>query len=191
MKRLLFFTTAAACIVLWQLPASALTAQQELQSRRFLIGTWNCTFTAGPSSGEYSTTWSTILDGRWLKQTYDQPAQPKAQPFRAEYFVGYNEARQTWIRFGAMTTGQYFAIRMNDAGDGNWAWKYVSFFPRPNSVQSSDPDATFTKKSDTEYTVDGPTYPGENGKPETEHHICRKTKQYACIRKAYIVRTPR
>jgi hypothetical protein len=173
MIRLPFFAAALAGIILWQLPASAATPQQELQSRQFLIGTWNCTFTAGPSKGRYTTTWSYVLDNRWLKQTYDQAAQPKAQPFRAEYFVGFDEARKAWVRFGAMTTGQYFAIRMNDAGDGNWAWRYVSFFGR-RSGNSAKPDATFTKKSESQYTVDGPTYPGENGKMETEHHICRK-----------------
>lgn len=174
MKLALLFTAATACIAFWQLPATAATAQQELKSRQFLIGTWNCTFTAGESEGRYTTTWSDALNNRWLKQTYDQPAQPKAQPFRAEYFVGYDQDRQSWIRFGAMTTGQYFAISMKDAGAGNWAWKYVNFFAGANPKQSSDPDATFTKRSDTEYTVDGPTYPGENGKPLTEHHICRK-----------------
>ena len=33
--------------------------------------------------------------------------------------------------------------------------------------------AVWTKKGDTEYTVDGPTYPS-NGKMVTEHHDCRK-----------------
>lgn len=175
MKHALLFTLTLACIGFLCSAATAATTHQELQSRQFLIGTWNCTFTAGPSEGRYTTSWSNALDNRWLKQTYDQPAQPKAQPFRAEYFVGYNEDRQTWIRFGAMTTGQYFAIRMSDAGDGNWTWKYVSFFTASNARTSPDPDARFTKKSDTEYTVDGPTYPGQNGKMETEHHVCRKS----------------
>jgi len=33
--------------------------------------------------------------------------------------------------------------------------------------------AVWTKKSDTEYTVDGPSYPA-NGKMVTEHHTRRK-----------------
>ena len=39
--------------------------------------------------------------------------------------------------------------------------------------EQPDSDATFTKKSDSEYVVDGPTYP-ENGVRVTEHHVCRK-----------------
>jgi len=34
--------------------------------------------------------------------------------------------------------------------------------------------AVYTKKSDAEFTVDGPSYP-ENGKQVTEHHTCQKS----------------
>lgn len=164
--------------------AAATAAQQALASRHFLIGTWNCTFTVVTTQGAkevaggpYSTTWSTALDGAWLKQSYDQPAGPMEQPFKAEYFVGYDTNRQAWIRFGVMTTGQYFAMRMTDNGRQGWNWKYVSFFPRRSSAAApaaNAVDATFTRKSDREYTIDGPTYPGESGKFEIEHHICKK-----------------
>jgi hypothetical protein len=60
---------------------------------------------------------------------------------------------------------------MADTANG-WSWKYVSFFKRVKP-ETSDVDATFTKKSDTEYAVDGPSYE-ENGKPVTEHHVCKK-----------------
>src|SRR5207244_1433678 len=70
----------------------------------------------------------------------------------AKYFIGYDERHQAWVRFGAMSTGQYFAIRMTDDGKGGWGWKYVSFFPR-TTPETSGSDATFTRKSDTQYTV--------------------------------------
>lgn len=151
---------------------AALTSKEELASRQFLVGTWSCTFTVGKEGGKYTTTWSNVLDNRWLKQTYDQPAQPTAEPSKAEYLIGFDETRQQWVRFGAMTTGQYFAIRMKDTPNDGWGWNYISFFSARRS-DSADPDTTFTKKSDTEYAVDGPTYP-ENGVTVTEHHICRK-----------------
>jgi hypothetical protein len=152
--------------------AHALTATQELQSRKYLIGKWNCSYTVGARSGTYATTWASVLNGRWLLQSYDQPDAPGAPGFRAEYFIGYDEARQAWVRFGAMTTGQYFAIRMTDARNAGWSWKYVSFFPR-RRPETPGSDATFTKRSDVEYTVDGPTY-REGGKTVTEHHVCKK-----------------
>lgn len=152
---------------------AAESARQELASRQYLVGTWNCTFTVGTTAGRYSTTWSTVLDGHWLKQTYDQRSTANVEGFRAEYLIGYDEVRHGWVRFGAMTTGQYFAIRMADTPNG-WGWNYVSLFPR-HRPPSRGFDATFTKRSNVEYTVDGPTYP-KNGVSVTEHHICMKAR---------------
>jgi hypothetical protein len=155
-------------------PAGAMTARQAIASRAYLIGDWACTFTVGDQGGSYRTTWAQTLDGVWLKQTIDQPAQPRAEAFTAEYLIGYDERRGQWVRFGAMTTGQYFVIRMTDTPDG-WSWTYVRLFgnPRPPSEQY---DTTFSYLSDTSYRIDGPTYPDAKGTLVTEHHQCRKAR---------------
>jgi hypothetical protein len=150
------------------------TISGEIASRAFLLGTWQCSFTVGDEGGIYSTTWAIALDGLWLRQTYDQAKQPRAFPFRADYFIGYDQRRHQWVRFGAMTTGQYFVIRMNDTGNGGWGWKYVSLFPR-SRPETAGYDARFARQSDTLYTIDGPTYPNERGSMVTEHHVCHKT----------------
>jgi hypothetical protein len=90
----------------------------------------------------------------------------------AEFLMSYDERRQAWVRFGAISTGQYFAIRMSDMPNGGWSYTYLSFFNR-QQPETSDSDATFTKKSDSEYVVDGPSYP-DNGVQVTERHVCRK-----------------
>ena len=151
---------------------AAMTPQEAVDTHAYLIGSWNCTFTVGDQGGYYTTTWSRALDGMWLKQSYDQPKQPRAEAFKAEYFVGYDPRFGQWVRMGAMTTGQYFIIRMADTPDG-WGWKYVSAFrpPRPDNAAF---DTVFSRKSDTYYTVDGPTYRSDKGVMETEHHQCRK-----------------
>jgi|GraSoiStandDraft_8_1057269.scaffolds.fasta_scaffold2088576_1 hypothetical protein len=64
-----------------------------------------------------------------------------------------------------------FEIRMTDTLNG-WAFKYSTFYPRTRP-ETAEPDATFAKKSDTEYTIEGPTYP-EGVAKVTEHHICHK-----------------
>jgi hypothetical protein len=61
---------------------------------------------------------------------------------------------------------------MTDAASGGWSYKYASFFPR-QLPETPESDATFTRKSDTEYVVDGPSYP-DNGTQVTEHHVCKK-----------------
>ena len=154
---------------------AAPTARQQIASLQYLVGTWSCAHTVGTFSGTYKTTYAEALGGLWLRQITDFPTRQfgeKGDAVRAEFLMGYDERRQAWVRFGVLSTGQYFAIRMTDAGDGGWSWKYVSFFKR-STPETADSDATFTKKSDAEYVVDGPSYE-EDGKPVREHHVCKK-----------------
>jgi hypothetical protein len=158
----------------WSSAASPLS-QAKMASVQYLVGTWSCAHTVGTFSGTYTTAYANALGDLWLRQTYEFPPSQneKAEPaVHAEYFMGYDERRQAWVRFGVMSTGQYFAIRMTETGDTGWSWNYVSFFmtQRPESPGS---DATFTKKSNSEYAVDGPSYM-QDGTPVTEHHICKK-----------------
>lgn len=156
-----FFTVALA----------ALTPRDAVNEHAYLIGTWKCSFTVGDEGGDYTTTWSRALDGMWLEQTYDQPRQPHAEYFKAHYFVGYDPRYDQWVRFGVMTTGQYFLIRMTDTPSG-WGWRYAGVFKTRR--QPPGYDTVFARKSDSSYTVDGPTYPGDKGTMVTEHHRCRK-----------------
>jgi hypothetical protein len=142
-----------------------LTAQQELQSAQFLVGTWNCSHSVGDFSGTYTTAVAKSLGNLWLKQTYDFPATGEGGAVQAEYFIGYDARSQRWVRFGAMSTGQYFAM-VGTRADNVWKWNYV--------LPGQSGSAVYTKKSDSQYTVDGPSYT-ENGKPVTEHHSCRKS----------------
>ena len=155
--------------------AWAESAPQKMTSVDYLVGTWSCAHTVGTFSGTYKTSYAKTLGGAWLKQTYEFPPRQfgdNEPPVNAEFVFGYDERRQAWVRFGAISNGQYFAIRMTDTPGGGWSYKYVSFFNR-QQPETSDSDATFTKKSDTEYVVEGPSYP-ENGVRVTEHHQCRK-----------------
>jgi hypothetical protein len=156
--------------------AWAESAPDKMTSMEYLVGTWTCAHTVGDFSGTYRTSYSRVLGGAWLRQTYEFP--PKQfgandPSVSAEFLIGYDPRRQAWVRFGAISTGQYFAIRMTEMPNGGWAYKYVSFFNR-QQPETPESDATFTKKSDSEYVVDGPSYP-ENGVRVTEHHVCRKS----------------
>jgi hypothetical protein len=179
MKRTLSLLAAVAAIFLTtpSHASAATTAQEKIASMHYLVGTWSCAHTVGTFSGTYTTTYSNALGDFWLKQTYDFPPgqmQENGPAEHAEYFMGYDEAHQAWVRFGAMSTGQYFAIRMTDTGDGGWTWKYTTFFKR-QKPETAGSDATFTKKSDSEYAVDGPTYMlNGTGPMVTEHHSCKK-----------------
>jgi hypothetical protein len=176
MKALVPILAAVAAAMLTADGAQAAsTALEKLTTVQYLIGTWNCQHNVGSFAGTYTTTYARAVGDRWLEQRYDFPATQTEPAWHAEALMGYDERRQAWVRFLVASTGQYFAMRMTDTGDGGWSWKYVSFFAaqRPDS---SDSDAVLAKKSDSEYVVDGPSYK-ENGTGPvvTEHHVCRKT----------------
>jgi hypothetical protein len=142
------------------------TAQEhaEMQTAQFFVGKWNCMHTVGDFSGTYTTTYTATLDNAWLEQVYDFPATSEGGPVHAQYFLRYDGRIPQWVRFGAHSNAMYFGM-VGKRSDNVWSWNYV--LPgRTGSV-------VWTKKSDTEYTVDGPTYP-QNGKMVTEHHGCRK-----------------
>lgn len=141
-------------------------ATREMQSAQFFVGTWNCAHTVGDFSGTYTTTIANSLDSRWLKQTYDFPGTSEGRtPVHAEYFIGYEPWNGQWVRFGAMSDGFYFVMVAKRRGK-TWAWRYV--LPAPGG------SALYTEKSDSVFTVDGPSYK-QNGKPVTEHHTCTKS----------------
>ena len=151
------------------------TDAQKIASVQYLVGTWNCHHTVGTFSGTYTTTYTRVLGDQWLKQTYDFPATqaPEASPaVQAEFLMEYDDRAQAWVRFGALSNGDYFAIRIRDAPDGSWRYKYVSFFKR-TTPETPEDDAVFSRKGDSEYTVDGPSYQ-KNGVRVTEHHTCKK-----------------
>jgi len=159
---------AAVATMLLAAPSRAYAdtaARQEMKSVQYLVGTWNCAHTVGDFSGTYTTSFANGLDNLWLKQRYDFPATKTDPAWYGEFYLGYDGRVPRWVRFGAMSTGQYFGMVSKNASVTTMAWDY--------RLPGSTASATWTKRSDTEFTIDGPSYT-ENGKPVTEHHTCKK-----------------
>jgi hypothetical protein len=157
--------------ILFLLAAAPGAQLQKIADARWLVGTWKCQDTVGSFQGTYKTTYAAVLGDAWLEQTYDFPARNGRPPQHAECLMSYDPRRQYWVRFFAMSDGMWFAIRMTETGSG-WTWKYVSL-SKDRKPETPGPDATLTRGSDSEYTIEGPTYE-ENGVRVTEHHVCRK-----------------
>ena len=167
MRRVLCSLAAVAATLFSASGAGAAPAdQQAMKSLQFLVGTWRCEHTVGDFSGTYTETFASAMGGRWLKQTYEFPATPSEPAVQAEYHLEYDARVPRWVRIGVHSNGQYYGMYSTSAGDGTWLWNYVLPTPRGS--------ATWMKRSDAEYTIDGPSYP-ENGKTVTEHHDCKKT----------------
>jgi len=156
---------------LFLMAAASSEQQQKIDAAQCLMGTWNCEDTVGSFKGTYRTTYAPALGNLWLKQTYDFPARNGRPAQQAECLMSYDPRRHYWVRFFAMSDGMWFAIRMTDTETG-WAWKYVSL-SRDRKPETPDIDTTLTRRSDSEYAVEGPSYE-ENGARVTEHHVCRK-----------------
>jgi hypothetical protein len=164
MNRIAF---AAIAAVLAAAPASAQTRandKDEMQTGQFFLGTWSCKHTVGDFAGTYTTTYTPAMGGAWIKQVYDFPATGEDMPVHAEYFLSYDGRIPQWVRFGAHSNAQYYGMVGERLGN-IWSWNYV--------LPGRSGSVVWTKKSDTEYTIDGPSYP-KDGKTVTEHHTCRK-----------------
>ncbi len=158
---------AALVTLLLGAPADAAAdpaARQAMKSVHYLVGTWKCAHTVGDFSGTYTTSFTNALDNQWLKQRYDFPAIKTGPAWYGEFFFGYDGRVPRWVRFGAMSTGQYFGMVTKTGSVYRMVWEYR--LPGPGS-------ATWTKRSDSQFTIDGPSYP-ENGKLVIEHHTCKK-----------------
>jgi len=184
MKRKLFWSFAVVAIMFVaristeaapQAEQKKPTAKEKMATVDYLVGTWSCDHTVGTFAGKYKTTYTKVLGDLWLRETYDFPPRQFGENEAAitgEALIGYDEEKQGWVRFLAVSNGLYFPIRMTDTANG-WSYKYINYFAKTIRQEPPEGDARFSKKSDSEYSIDGPTYP-ENGKQVTEHHSCHK-----------------
>ena len=165
-RKSIFFLLAAFALAKTPVATAQGMAAEEQRAADFLIGTWQCADTVGDYNGSYTITVTKALDDRWLRELYQwhNPATPRE--LSGEYFLSYDPRVKKWIRIGAMNDGMYFSMVGQHAGD-DWTFGYAL----PGRGK-----AVYTKKSDAEYTVLGPSYQ-ENGKLVTEHHGCHKSSQ--------------
>lgn len=168
MTRNLALSTGVAAVLLVTASSASAdpTPQQAMRSLQYLVGTWDCAHTVGDFSGTYTTRYTSMPGDLWIRQVYSFPATRTEPAWSGEFFLGYDARIPRWVRFGSLSTGMYFGMYSKPTSDASWSWDYV--LPGPSG------HAVWTKKSDAEYTVDGPSYT-ENGKPVTEHHVCKKS----------------
>jgi hypothetical protein len=165
-KNLVLLAALATGVLIFQTSVRAdQSSQKETDAAHFLLGTWKCTHTEGAVSGLYTMTVEKALGDNWLKQTYDFAATTAEPAFHGEWYMRYDDRVHHWVRFGALSDGMYFAMTGNRTKD-TWSWSYV--LPGPGAT------TVFVRKSDSEFTVDGPSYV-MNGTPVSEHHVCRNT----------------
>jgi len=163
MKTKWIFSALGAGLLATSTAAAQGMKADDASAADFLVGSWQCADTVGDYTGAYTITVTKALDGRWLREIYQWHNAATSRELSGEYFLSYDPRVKKWIRIGAMNDGMYFSMVGVRAGD-EWTFGYA--LPGPGT-------AVYSKRSDTEYTVLGPTYK-ENGKLVTEHHGCQK-----------------
>ena len=86
------------------------------------------------------------------------------------YSFGSEDQRREWLP--DLASGRKLAAFGLTETDAGFSWKYVSL-SKDRKPETPGSDATLTRRSNAEYSIDGPSYP-ENGVQVTEHHLCRK-----------------
>ncbi|MGH7650519.1 MAG: hypothetical protein ACREMS_01620 [Gemmatimonadaceae bacterium] len=163
MKSAFLATMSVALLAVPLASRAQSSGNEESRAAEFLVGTWQCADTVGEHAGSYTVRVTKALNDRWLRERYQWQTTAGSQALSGEYFFSFDPRVKKWIRIGAMNDGMYFS--MTGVRQGNdWTFGYA--LPGPGT-------AVYTRKSDTEYTVLGPTY-SENGKLVTEHHGCHK-----------------
>jgi hypothetical protein len=149
-NRTLLAAGVALILAMSSSASAAPSVGEAMQTAQYLVGTWNCAHTVGDFSGTYVMSFAKGFGDRWLKQTWDFPATATEPAVHSEYFLGYDPRLPGWVRFGAHSNGQYYAMRTMSTDGERWLWQYV--------LPGTSGSVTWTKKSDTEYAMDGPEY---------------------------------
>ena len=123
------------------------------------IGTWDCNWTAGASSGALVATFTPVMDGAWLEETEAVESGGKTV-VQTMHFTGYDPSSKHWIHAGPNSDGTYEVAQSDDLA----VWK--NLFP----VGAGE--GKLVRPSDTEYIISEDYQQG--GKTETYVNDCKK-----------------
>lgn len=113
-------------------------APPEMQKLNYLIGTWNCSWSAGSQSGTNTQTWTTALNGTWLLATEAVPT-AKGPVVISLHYTSYDPKTKKWSHVGPNLGGGYDVAESPDAVE----WQTV--------LPDTSEKLTMTHVSDTQY----------------------------------------
>lgn len=87
--------------------------QEEMAPLQYLIGTWNCTWQAGTSTGSEQQVFTRAFDGAWLEEKEIANGQVSTI-----HYTGYDPAKKMYVHIGPDADGTYELAQSPDAV--NW-----------------------------------------------------------------------
>jgi hypothetical protein len=126
-----------------------------------MVGTWDCKWKAGPSSGSLIATFTPVMNGAWLEETEAVESGGKTV-VQTMHFTGYDPSTKHWIHGGPNADGTYEVAQSDDLA----TWK--NLFP----IDAGG--GRLARPSDTEYVLSEDFK--QNGKTLTYVNDCNKRK---------------
>jgi hypothetical protein len=124
-----------------------------------MIGTWDCAWTAGPSSGTLIATFTPVMEGAWLQETEAVEKDGKTI-IQTMHYTGYDPSAKRWIHAGPNNDGTYEVAQSDDFA----TWK--------NVLPVAAGGGKLARPSDTEYILSEDFK--QDGKTETYVNDCKK-----------------
>lgn len=152
----------AAALAFAPLASSAAPAPNAEQMRPldYLIGTWNCSWSAGGQSGTNISTFTSVMNGSWLQETEAVRTKTGKLFVTTMHFTGYDPVEKRWMHVGPNA-------------DGTYEVAYTTDFKTFHTLLPADQkDASFTKTSDMEFSLREPFSQG--GQDLVYANTCRK-----------------
>jgi len=153
----------AALLAVAPVAASAAPAPRNAEQMRaldYLIGTWNCSFSAGGQSGTNVSTFTSVMNGAWLQETESVRTKSGGLYVTTMHFTGYDPDEKRYMHVGPNADGTYEVAYTTD---------FATFH---TVLPAGQEDATFTKVSNTEFSLREPFM--QNGKRFVYLNTCEK-----------------
>jgi hypothetical protein len=125
----------------------------------YMIGTWDCKWTAGTSSGTLVATFTPVMNGAWLQETEAVESGGKVA-VQTTHFTGYDPSTNHWMHLGPNADGTFEVAQSEDLA----TWKTL--------LPAGASDGKLVRPSDTEYVISEDFQ--QDGKTLTYANDCKK-----------------
>lgn len=162
-KNTLALVALAALLAVAPVAATAAPVPRNAEQMRaldYLIGTWNCSFSAGGQSGTNVSTFTSVMNGAWLQETEAVRTRSGGLFVTTMHYTGYDPDEKRYLHVGPNADGTYEVAYTTD---------FATFH---TLLPAGQEDATFTKVSDSEFSLREPFT--QNGQHLVYLNTCKK-----------------
>jgi hypothetical protein len=87
----------------------------QMQKLQWVLGSWDCTWKAGPDSGVVKLSFEEVMNGAWIREIETRPSSKGEFRATAMHYTGYDPAEKKWRHLGPNADGTYDVAESPDA----------------------------------------------------------------------------